>query len=223
MCVPSLRARAAGTASSKNSHTCAPLPDRERSMAAGRSSWARLGECGRILAPSSLVEIRRQKEARLIEKHRINPGHERLAGVVVAGQMPPDRVIRDRQEALVRTLCASDPRFFADPADPLIAACRCIPRLSRLPALETSRVNVFTTRKRERNSAIFACDGDCRWTLASARSSDITDHSSPGTFQPGRSCVARSRGPAGRGAIVDSCPPRPFLPLRIGRRTSISG
>jgi hypothetical protein len=45
---------------------------------------ARLRERRRILPPASLVEIRRQEEARLVEEHRIHPGHERLARVVVS-------------------------------------------------------------------------------------------------------------------------------------------
>src|SRR5204862_3086898 len=42
---------------------------------------ARLQEGGRVFAPSSLVEIGRKEEARLITKHRVSAGDERLARV----------------------------------------------------------------------------------------------------------------------------------------------
>ena len=39
------------------------------------------------------------RRARLIQQHRIDAGDERLAGIVAAGQVPPDHIIRDGQEA----------------------------------------------------------------------------------------------------------------------------
>src|SRR5205814_8892980 len=86
-----------------------------------------LGERGRILTPASLVEIRCQKEARLVSQHRIDAGDERLASVVVARQVPPDHVIGHRKESLVATVGAPDPWLFADPSYPLVAAGRRVP------------------------------------------------------------------------------------------------
>ena len=61
-CEPRLRARRAGTASAKNSQTCPPSPERERSSAAGRSrSPARFQKRRRIRLPGLPVEIHRQE------------------------------------------------------------------------------------------------------------------------------------------------------------------
>ena len=68
---------------SKNSQTCPPLPDRDRSRAAGKFSRRHVS---RTAAASSrqcgLVEVGRQEEAGFVPQHGIN-AHDEVAAVVV--------------------------------------------------------------------------------------------------------------------------------------------
>ena len=106
---------------------------------------ARLQERSRVLLPSVLVEVNRKEEARLVLQHRVHAGHERLAGVVVAGQVPADDVVGDREKASMVTLRALDARLLAHAADPLVRAGRGVAGLASLAAFEASRVDVFAT------------------------------------------------------------------------------
>ena len=98
-CDPSLRASAAGMASSKKSQTCPPRPERDRSSAAGRSRRRqRLEKRRGILAPAGLVEVDGEEEARLVQEHRVDARDEGLPVVVVAGQVPANDVVGHRKE-----------------------------------------------------------------------------------------------------------------------------
>jgi hypothetical protein len=108
---------------------------------------ARLQERSRVLLPSVLVEVNRKEEARLILQHGVHAGHKRLAGVVVAGQVPADDVVGDREKASVVTLRALDARLLADATGPLVRTGRGVAGLASLAALEASRVDVFATPK----------------------------------------------------------------------------
>ena len=70
----------------------------------------------------------------------------RTAGLrVVAGQMPANDVVGHRKESAIGTLSALDARLLADAAHPLVGARGRIARLARLPALESTRVDVVAT------------------------------------------------------------------------------
>ena len=65
---PSLRASAAGIASSKNIQICPPFPDRDRSRAAGTSvRRARFEDCPRVFLPVDLVKVNRKEEAGFVQ------------------------------------------------------------------------------------------------------------------------------------------------------------
>ena len=119
---------------------------------------ARVHKRGRVFEPTALVEVDRQEEARFIQEHRVNTGHERLTGLVSAGEVPSNHFIGDRQKATVRTLPALDARFFADAPDPLVGARGCV---ADFPVFRLSNRRGYTSsrpRKSERNSAIFSSD-----------------------------------------------------------------
>jgi hypothetical protein len=102
-CAPSRRARAAGTACSKNSHTCPPRPERERSRAAVRSR--RRQPCTKATESDShpaLSKSTARKVAGLVTQHRVDASDERLITDVSPGQMPPNDIVGDREEAAVR-------------------------------------------------------------------------------------------------------------------------
>ena len=109
-CAPSLRASAAGIACSKNSQMCPPLPERDRSRAAARFSRRQVSQYRlRILLPLRLVQIGGKEEAGFIPEQRVNAHDEVAPGVVVAGKMPANNLVRDGQEMLIQTGRAFDP------------------------------------------------------------------------------------------------------------------
>jgi hypothetical protein len=61
--------------------------------------------------------------------------------------VPPDHFIRDGEEATVRTLRAFDTRLFADAPYPLVGARGGVAGLSRLAALEPTRVYIVASPK----------------------------------------------------------------------------
>ena len=145
-CEPSLRASAAGMASSKKNQTCPPRPERDRSSAAGRFRRRHVFEKGRcILAPAGLVEIDGQEEARLVLKHRIDAGDKRLALGVAARQVPTNHFVSHRKESTVGTVGAFDARLLADASHPLVGAGGRVTGLAGFPALESPRINIVAT------------------------------------------------------------------------------
>jgi len=94
-----LRASGAGITSSKKIQICAPLPERERSIAAGNVEVPACFQKGRyVLAPPCLVEIDAEEKAGLVKEHRINAHDEVFAITVFAAEVPPDRFNPSRQE-----------------------------------------------------------------------------------------------------------------------------
>ena len=101
-------------ASSKNSQTCPPLPERDRSKAAGRSMRRHVSRKARcILLPMRLVEIGGQEEAGLVPQHRVDAHDEIAAVVILAGKMPANHVVGDGQKTAVRAIGAFDPGLLA--------------------------------------------------------------------------------------------------------------
>ena len=92
-------------ASAKKSQTCPPLPERDRSKAAGQvHAAACLQEGADVFLPMGLVEIGRQEEAGLVLEHGVDAHDEIAAGVVLAGEVPANHVVGDGQEAAIRAL-----------------------------------------------------------------------------------------------------------------------
>ena len=94
-----LRASVAGIACSKNSQMCPPLPERDRSRAAARFQPTtrfqhRLG----ILLPLRFVQVGREEKAGFIPQQRVNAHDEVPPGVIAAGKMPANDLVRDGQE-----------------------------------------------------------------------------------------------------------------------------
>src|SRR5436309_1318086 len=111
---------------------------------------------------------RRPGKTRLIQEHRVNTGHERLTGVVAAGEVPSDHFIGDRQEATVGTLRALYTRLFADAAYPLVGARGCVAGLPCFPTLESAWIHVLAPAKeRAEQCDLFVRRGelmDLTWT-----------------------------------------------------------
>ena len=148
MCAPSLRANAAGMASSKNSQTCPPLPERDRSRAAGRFMRRHVSRMARrILLPMRLVEIGRQEEAGLVLKHRVDAHDEITAGIILAGKMPANHIVGDGKEAAMRAFGALDLGLLAQAPRPLVGTRRLIAGLAGLATLEATRIDIVASTK----------------------------------------------------------------------------
>ena len=93
---------------------CPPLPDRDRSRAAGKFMPRHVSRtaCG-VFPPMRLVEIGRQEEAGFVRQHRIDAHDEIAAVVVLAGQMPANHFVGYGQKSPVWTLGALDSGLFA--------------------------------------------------------------------------------------------------------------
>jgi hypothetical protein len=76
----------------------------------------------RIVAPAFLVEIHCEHEAGFVLQHRIDAHDEIFAGVILAREVPSDRLLRHGKKSLMPTFAAFDSGLFADAPDPLIAA-----------------------------------------------------------------------------------------------------
>ena len=99
-CAPSLRASVAGIACSKNSQMCpaiagaGPLQSRRQIQPPTGFQYGL-----RILLPLRLVQVGRQEEAGFIPEQWVNAHDEVAPGVVVAGKMPANDLVRDGQES----------------------------------------------------------------------------------------------------------------------------
>src|SRR5215475_5173034 len=94
ICAPNLRAKVAGTASLKKNQMCPPLPDRDRSTAAG-----------------NFIQ-------------RINAPDEITAMVVMTLQMPANHIVSYGKKTLTGTFGTFDPWLLADARDPFITTHR---------------------------------------------------------------------------------------------------
>ena len=157
-CAPSLRASAAGIASLEKQPDVSAVA-RARSLQSRRQVQPATGfQNGlRILLPLRLVEVGRQEEAGFVPKQWVNAHDEVAPGVVVAGKVPANDLVRHRQEVLVRTSGAFDSGLLAQARSPI----RC--------------------RKREHTRTCRSCDSrtaEDRRRLARERASE-TGRSSP--------------------------------------------
>src|SRR5206468_7772165 len=98
-----------------------------------------------IFLPMIAIEVNGEKATSLIQKHRVNPHHKRLAFVVLSGKVPTNNFIGDSKEGLVWTIAPFDPRLFADPADPFVGAGRLVAGSASATAFEPQRIDVFAT------------------------------------------------------------------------------
>ena len=107
-----------------------------------------------VVLPAVLVEVHGEEMAAFVGKHRIDPGDEFLARLVLAREVPADHLVGHRQEGAVRAVAALDPRLFTDAADPLVAAGRGVAGAAGLLAFEAPRVDIlaaFEQRAEERD------------------------------------------------------------------------
>jgi hypothetical protein len=100
-----------------------------------------------VLSPPVLVEIDRQEKAGFVRKHRIDAQDEGLALVILAGEMPSDRLVRNGEESLMPTIAALDPGLFAYALDPFVGANRLVARLAGLSAFKSARMDVLAPTK----------------------------------------------------------------------------
>src|SRR5260370_825059 len=66
-------------------------------------------KCLCVFSPTLLVEINYQEETSLVQKHRIDAHNEILSLIVLTGEVPSDRLVRDRKKSLMWTITALDP------------------------------------------------------------------------------------------------------------------
>ncbi len=101
----------------KKIQTCAPLPERERSSAAGTfEPPARLEEHPGIISPCVAVEVRGEEPASFIAQHRVHTDDGAPLQVV------EHRLLVDRDEGLMCAFTATHARLLADSLDPLVSA-----------------------------------------------------------------------------------------------------
>ena len=98
-------------------------------------------ERGDVLSPVPLVEIHREKAARLVREHGVDAGH------VASPKVVQDHAVANREKRLVRTLPATYARLFADPRYPLVAAGGRVPRASGPAVGPQHREDVFPAPK----------------------------------------------------------------------------
>ena len=91
---------------------------------------------------------------------RVAVGPQKLAISILAREVPADDLIGDGKESTVRTVGAFDARFLTDSANPLVRAGGCIAGPPGLPALESARIDVIATTKR--NTVILAAEQEVR-------------------------------------------------------------
>src|SRR6476620_4492657 len=89
-----------------------------------------------IPLPRLLVEIGGQEPARLVRHERIDASDERLClsgiGDIAPLKMASHHCIGNGHEVLVWAIAALDPGFLTNAANPLVVACRSVPRLATL-------------------------------------------------------------------------------------------
>ena len=96
-----------------------------------------------ILVPTALVEIRRQKKARLVQQHGIDPHYEIATRVIAAGQMPSNYIIGYRRKVAMGTLRTFGCAFVTQASHPFIVAGGLVAGLTGSAALETPRINII--------------------------------------------------------------------------------
>jgi len=160
MCVPSLRANAAGTASLKKEPNVSPVARPGPLQGRGHVHLAGcFQERARIFLPRCFVKIGGQEETGLIPKHRIDAHHEFPALVVLATEVPTNYFVGYGKKTLVRTFRALDSRFLANSPDPLIAASWRIASSACLAAFEALRINILSSMKQRAEESDFGLGG----------------------------------------------------------------
>ena len=94
-----------------------------------------------------LVKIGRQEEAGLIQEHRIDAHDEVAAVVILAGEVPANDIVGDREKTAVGAVVTLDPGLLADAPDPFIGAGRLIARPAGLAALEAAGMDILPPAK----------------------------------------------------------------------------
>lgn len=107
--VPRRLATAAGVASVKKNHTCAPVPDRETSAWHSMSAVAAAKRTATTFAPVRVIEVDGEEVACLILQHRIHANGGAPGEVVLDG-----RLIK-RQQFSIRAIRALHPPLVAKP------------------------------------------------------------------------------------------------------------
>ena len=102
---------------------------------------ARAAERGDVLSPVPLVEIHREKPARLVGEHGVDAGH------VASPKVVQHHAVANREKRLVRAFPATYARLFADPLYPLVAAGGRVPRASGPAVGPEHREDVLPTPK----------------------------------------------------------------------------
>src|SRR6266446_1136172 len=104
-------------------------------------------KCLRVLSPTLLIEINCEEKTGLVLKHRIDAHDEILALIVLAREVPSDRLVRNREESLVRTIAALDSGLFAYSPYQFVGASRLIARPSGPSAFKSARIDIFAAAK----------------------------------------------------------------------------
>ena len=96
-----------------------------------------------VVLPAVLVEVHGEEMAAFVGEHRIDPGDEFLARLVLAREVPADHLVSHRQEGAVRAVAALDPRLLTDAADPLVAAGRGVAGAAGLLTFEAPGIEIL--------------------------------------------------------------------------------
>lgn len=117
----------ADTGSAKNIQTWPPLPDLDRSSAAGTPFARQVSSSALASCPAGFVKIDCQKPDCMISQHQIDTRHETAASSITAAQMPDNDIIVNRNEFLMGAVAAFDLGFATNSPDPFIGAGGRIP------------------------------------------------------------------------------------------------
>jgi hypothetical protein len=92
--------------------------------------------------PTLFIEVRSHEETGLVCQHRVDAGHELPACTVLAGKVPANGFVVQRQEKAVYAVRALYLRLFTNTANPFIAASRRISGLAGFAALEPASIYI---------------------------------------------------------------------------------
>jgi hypothetical protein len=122
---------------------------------------ARFPKCLCVLSPGPLIEVDYQTKTGFVLKHRINAHDKILAVIVVAQEMTPDRIVRDREKSLVSAITTFNPRLLTYSPHPFVSANRLIAGPSGLSAFKSAGIDILAAAEERSEESDFS-----RWWRA---------------------------------------------------------
>src|SRR5262249_21357674 len=108
-----------------------------------------------VLSPSPLIEVDGQEKTGFVLKHRINAHDKILAVIVVAQEMAPDRIVRNREKSLVWAITTFDPRLLTYSPHPFISANRLLAGHSGLTAFKSAGIDILAAAEERSEESDF--------------------------------------------------------------------